>query len=41
MATENAKIVTRIGIGGFQVGLLAPGRAAAGEDIRRAGMWEL
>ena len=37
MRDEQAKIVTRLGVGGFQVGLLAPGRAGAGEDIRRPG----
>ncbi len=33
-----AKLVICLGVGGFQVGLLAPGGAAAGEDIGRPGI---
>ena len=34
---REAELVTGFGVGGFEIGLLAPGRAAAHKHIRRAG----
>ncbi len=36
---RRAKVFTRVGVGGFDVGLLGPSRSRSSEDIHSAAVW--